>query len=380
MAFKRILILHSSPDLYGAGRVAFESIKALKEEGHFVILALSSEGPLKEIVESVGCEVRIIPLATIRRKYLNFTGLINRIVNLKKSLSALKKLKDEFAIDTIYSNTAGIITGTVFSGKHKLNHIWHVHEIIPGPKLLLRFYAYLMTRNGDCLITVSDATKAHWEKINSRLSMNRLYNGFEFDAFSGENNFRSELGVSKNTVLVGMVARVHFWKGQEYFIEIAHHLNQKNKSVKFVMVGDAFPGYEYLYDKIDKSKSKYGLNEVIFDLGYRTDVDKILDAIDIFVLPSILPDPLPTTVLEAMTAGKPVVATSHGGASEMVIEGKTGFLIPWDNARKAADKIEPLIANQELRFDMGMAGQIRVKKRFSKELYKENLLEILNSI
>jgi glycosyltransferase involved in cell wall biosynthesis len=96
-------------------------------------------------------------------------------------------------------------------------------------------------------------------------------------------------------------------------------------------------------------------------------------ALDVFVLPSILPDSFPTVILEAMTAGKPVVATRSGGASEMVLEGETGFLIPIENIEKGIEALEKLIQDTELRQRFGKAGRKRVLDVYSLEAFEEKI-------
>jgi glycosyltransferase involved in cell wall biosynthesis len=98
------------------------------------------------------------------------------------------------------------------------------------------------------------------------------------------------------------------------------------------------------------------------------------------VLPSTLPDPLPTVVLEAMAACRPVVATAHGGALEMVADGETGYLIPYNDAEQAFLIMEPLICNHDLRVDMGTKGGERVRSLFSREAYKTKMLSTLRDL
>jgi glycosyltransferase involved in cell wall biosynthesis len=98
--------------------------------------------------------------------------------------------------------------------------------------------------------------------------------------------------------------------------------------------------------------------------------------LDIFILPSILPDPFPTVILEAMASGKPVVATAHGGAKEMILEGETGLLIPWDNPGSAAEAISDLVNNKKIREKMGEKGRSRVLDKFSPEAYRKNFTEL----
>ncbi len=206
-----------------------------------------------------------------------------------------------------------------------LKHIWHVREIIEHPNWFKKFIQILLQKTGDLVLCVSEATANNYSPVVDKDKLKVIYNGIDYRPFvEADYNLKAEIGIPQNTLLIGMVARVHFWKGQGYFLEVAAQLAQKYKNIHFVMVGDAFSGYEYLYEEIKDQIIRLGLQEKVTDLGYRTDIAGILSGLDIFMLPSILPDPLPTTVLEAMAAGKPVIATAHGGATEMVLDGTTG--------------------------------------------------------
>ena len=108
-------------------------------------------------------------------------------------------------------------------------------------------------------------------------------------------------------------------------------------------------------------------------LGFRKDIPELMAAMDIFVLPSILPDSFPTVILEAMAAGKPVVATLSGGASEMLEDGKSGFLIPIGDVKKGVEAISQLIESEDLRLEMGKAGRVRVLEEFSLESFEEKI-------
>ncbi|OYZ00886.1 MAG: hypothetical protein B7Y37_08270 [Sphingobacteriia bacterium 28-36-52] len=146
------------------------------------------------------------------------------------------------------------------------------------------------------------------------------------------------------------------------------------------MVGDAFPGNEYLYGNINRLKTELNLVEAVSDLGYQTDIPAILAQLDIFVLPSILPDPFPTVVLEAMAAGKAIVATNHGGATEMIESGKEGLLIPWNNAKAAAAIMEPIINDAAQRKAMGIAAAKKVRAEFSLEAFEERIVQLLSNV
>jgi hypothetical protein len=109
---QKILILHSSSDLYGASRVIIESIRALLEEGHKVVFAVSSDGPLCLEVIKLGCKVEIIPLATVRRKYFNVRGLLNRANAFRNSWKEIKMILIQQALSLVAFLRKGINCGT----------------------------------------------------------------------------------------------------------------------------------------------------------------------------------------------------------------------------------------------------------------------------
>jgi glycosyltransferase involved in cell wall biosynthesis len=170
------------------------------------------------------------------------------------------------------------------------------------------------------------------------------------------------------------MGRVHFWKGQDYFVSIAGELYKTHKNIHFLIVGDAFAGYEYLHDTINQLIIKHGLQGRVTQLPYRSDITNIYGALDVFILPSLLPDPAPAVVTEAMAAGLAVVATQQGGAVEMIENNVSGLLIPINDAAAAAAIIEPLLSNQAYRKNMGAQAKKRMQEKFSRTQFNEQIM------
>lgn len=379
---QRILMLHSSSDLYGASKMFLLSIISLKNKGLQPVVVLSDEGPLVEAIQKLDIEVHIQKLGILRRKYFNLSGLINRIKTISAAKRYLSTLVKEKKIGLIYSNTSAVLVGGWVAKKSCIPHITHLHEIIQSPNWLRMFLGKIINKNSNKVIVVSQAVKNNWiDQIESE-KITLVYNGIDFQYYQQvRDDIVDELPeVTPGTLFIGMIARINHWKGQNYFIEIAQLLSRDFDNLHFVIVGDAFPGTEYFIDELNDTISKSGIKEKISYLGYRKDIAEVLNTLDIFVLPSILPDPLPTTVLEAMASGKPVIATIHGGALEMVINGETGFLIPHDNAKLAAEAIQKMVDNPTLRLAMGRRGRERVVEKFSLDLYMENFGKLIKEI
>ena len=119
-------------------------------------------------------------------------------------------------------------------------------------------------------------------------------------------------------------------------------------------------------------------SKVIFT-GFREDVPEILNAMDIFVLPS-LKEGFSRSIIEAMAAGKPVIATSVGGNSEADVDGVTGFIIPPNTPQSLAERMIELLDDRNKMQNMGKKGRKRVEENFTAENYVENIEKIYNEI
>lgn len=372
-----ILILGASSDLYGGSKILAIVANILQEGKHKPIVVVSEHGELIGELNRLGVEVRIIRLGILRRKYFSVPGILNRIKVNRSAWKALGKLIDEEKIDVVYSNTTGVLIGAFLAKKKNIKHIWHIHEIITKPKTFTRILGRLVNKYADNVIVVSDAVKNHWKEYINTTNINRIYNGIDTSIYTrSEGLLRKELNLKETDLLIGMIGRVNHWKGQDFFIDIARQILNHEPDTKFIIAGDAYPGNEHLVDKMLDRLNNELPPQSVFYIGYRTDIPSILKSIDIFVLPSILPDPFPTVILEAMASSKPVVATNHGGALEMVAHMETGIIIPHDNVEESAEELLKLIRDREKMVTMGELGNIRINTLFSLEKFRESILRL----
>lgn len=130
----KILLLHSSSDLYGASKILLGIVQLLKKKNHRVWVVLSEEGPLSAALTAAGATVVYIRLGILRRKYVSPSGIINRIITIRKATKQLQQIITEQGIERVYSNTSGVLAGAFAAAACKVPHIWHVHEIIENPR------------------------------------------------------------------------------------------------------------------------------------------------------------------------------------------------------------------------------------------------------
>jgi glycosyltransferase involved in cell wall biosynthesis len=204
----------------------------------------------------------------------------------------------------------------------------------------------------------------------------QIYNGIEPIQVSIAPDFKTTLHIPADALVIGMAARIHYWKGQSYFVEIARVLLTNSKEpLYFLIAGDPFPGYEYLLDDLKAQLKDPIFEGRVFYVGLVKAMDVFYRSIDVLILPSQQPDPLPTVILEAMQYGLPVVATAQGGALEMVKDNETGIFIPLVNTVIAAEKINTILP-ASVRQQMGAAGKERVATYFSQAAFEKNITAV----
>lgn len=186
-----------------------------------------------------------------------------------------------------------------------------------------------------------------------------IRNGIVFKPAERPSALRQEFGLPANTRLIAAICRLNPEKGVDYFVEAAAVVSGRHDDARFLVVGD---GSEK--KALEKQAERLGIERKVIFTGFRTDTPQILPELSISVLPS-LTEGLSNTLLESMAAGVPVVATNVGGNPEIVVDGKTGMLVPARHSASMARAMCELLENPQLAETMGRAGKQRVADHFS---------------
>jgi glycosyltransferase involved in cell wall biosynthesis len=174
---------------------------------------------------------------------------------------------------------------------------------------------------------------------------------------------KRELGIGDDEKVVIMVAALRPEKAHEVLLDAAQRLVGKGSNVRFLIVGGGSR-----QAMLEMMADEMGLGESVHFLGRRDDVPELLHLSDVMVLPSHgVVETLPLSVLEAMAAGVPVVATAVGSLPEMITDGENGKLIPTGNPDALAVAIESIVTDEEAARSMAEVARERVADRYSVE-------------
>ncbi len=389
---KPILFVHSSNELYGSDVSLLELVRRLDRGRYAPLVVLPNdlpyEGQLGAALTGIGVDNRTVNMAILRRRYTTPQGLALLFARLWVGTYHLVRLARRHHIRLVHSNSSAVLCGAFASAITRIPHIWYVREIVQAPPLVRRTLAHLIAWRSDRVVVNSHAVGAHLIQdapgVKDRLVV--IPPPVDMARFNPKNDGRAvrrEWGVADDEVLFGVVGRIHWWKGQDVFLQAAALVAQRLPNARFVIVGDVVPGEEELRHRLQEMARRLGLEDKVVWAGYRKDAPQVMAALDVLVLASTSPEPFGRVIIEAMATAKPVIATAHGGPLEIVRDGETGFLVTPRDPQHMAEAMIRLGEDPELRRRMGEAGLERIYGVYTLEkhivafeqLYEEVLSE-----
>ena len=370
---KNILLVHSSNDLYGASKILITIIEILIKSGHSVHLILPEDGPLNNHKSLINVNLSIINIGVFRKKYLNFFGLLNRLIFIIKSTFQIKKIINKHDIDLVYTNTSTIVSPALAAQLTKTPSIFHIHEIPYGSNLYTKFLTKIFNLFSEKIIAVSNSTRDFWLKkgvINNKIIV--INNGFNF-------NFSSIKKAVNDKVVFTSISRIIPYKGHLFLIELFNKILKERKDVILQIVGDTLPYYENYLNKLKSKVKGYKTEKNIIFLGYRNDIKSILDKSQFFIHTPISPDPFPTVIFEAIESKTPVISTDNGGVREILNDFNNGLLIDHNDIKKSTQLILNYIDNLDLQKNNVHNSVKFISEKFKKQDFSKKLTSLISS-
>lgn len=385
-----VAIFHPSAELYGADRILVNALKALPVETNKQVY-LFREGPLvdflKENVSNI--EVHITPkMPVIYRAIFNPEGMVQTISNFFSYFNFVQTENKLNGFSSAYVNTSSNVLMLPILWLLRIKRFIHIHEIIDSPKAIGWFTAFMSKTFANRVVCVSHAVKHGLMRYVKGIDKvaKVIHNGIDaIEVESSESRVERMNTEGQPTAIdqrqptkFYLFGRIQPRKGHWFLInalaKLPRHLLN---SSEFVLMGGVVPGKEQDLIDLQAAIDRNGLTDFVQIKDFAKDISEPMSNADVCLVPSLVKDSFPTTVIEAMSAGRPVITTNNGGAKEAVVDGQTGYLINPNDTDKLADSIMRLLMNKAKMQEMGKAGRKRFSMLYTAKVFSRNWLEFM---
>jgi glycosyltransferase involved in cell wall biosynthesis len=352
---KKILFFANSSFLGGAEANILALSKALKKDFNVIVAALEQGGPLLSF--ALKNKIRIFnPLFKSYKNPVYIFRIINFLQKEKVDYLIVFGLKLKIIILPI----AWIMRVPVRISTIRGLDLWKNKTLIFIERLLSFFTSYWIAN--------SNAAKDN-AVINEKKNPNKvfvIYNGLEI------NNVKyPKMNSNGNAEKIGIIANLYTNKGHKFFLNVF-----KNLIPFFPNVSAEFVGQDFSNGEIPKLIKTYNLEQYVKYVGYKNNIREYIQKFDLLVLPSYS-ESLPSSIIEAMLEGIPVIASKVGGVPELIIHGKTGWLFKAGDHTELSRLLLDILPDNDLRNRIASNANNYAIKHFTIEkalfLYK-NLL------
>ena len=373
MTKTKILYVSHSSRIGGAEVCLLTLIKYLDKNFFEPVVVFPTPGPLRKQIEQLGVRTYITPLEWWVRAEREFAYKGNP---LSRRVQALARIIEREKPHIVHTNTSVIWEGALAAQLRGVPHLWHIHEILEVHPVLRTLFPLptvhqIMDELSQRVVAVSEAALNGLVQDITASKLTVISNGIDtakFKTTGNENHgssLREELNLPADAILAITVGSLVAEKGHDNLLMAASLVGKRHVPVHFILVGGGTPPAVWA---LKKKIKELRLEHSVHYLGFRRDVPRLVKSCDFLVLPSHT-DAFPLAVLEAMAAGKPVIATASGGAAEMIANGESGFLVPVANPHRLCDKILEIAADVEMRKRMGTSAFQRFNENFTAEIF-----------
>lgn len=371
---KNVLLVQVEADLYGSSRSLLRLVSGLDPRAFRVVVAVGGDGPLAPRLRAAGAKVIALPrVGALRRGELRSWRALRLPWDVALAARALRRIIRSEGIDLVHSNNSVIVAAALAARAAGVPHVFHVREIYSEFPRFWKWYRRFLAWGAQEIICNSAAVAAQFA---GQRPVQVIANGLDV-----EREFRPTAGAgeagasgSDNGLRVGCVGRIKWGrKGQEVLLRALGRLVERGLPLRALIVGSPFPGNESHLERLKELAVALGLGGQVAFVEERDDIWPLYARMDVFVLPSILPEGLGNVVIEAMAMGLPVVASRCGGVVDLIEDGKSGLLFAPGSDAELAERLAELAGQPQRRREIGEAGRRRQRQEFSLQRHVERI-------
>ena len=342
------------------GELALFNLVAAVDRGRWAPeVILGASGPLVERLRSAGLPTTVIPLAArlVRHEQMETRRVLDPLKTMSAATYAVRlsrKLRKS-RVRLLHANSLrACVLGSIAARLAGIPSIWQIHSVVAPPMIApagTRLLRALARRLPAHVIFNSNATATCFDLPSQRRSV--IPCGVDASRFAANGHAPS------GHLRVGMVARIAPLKGQHIFLEAVSQVAERHPEAEFVIAGTPLFGEEGYADQIRAQAARSGARDRIQFLGFVDDVPALLHDLDVVVHASVQPEGFGQVIVEAMMAGKPVIASALGGSVDLVVDHVTGRLVPPADPQTLAETLEAMIGDPAAAAAMGRQGRER---------------------
>ncbi|WP_276253190.1 glycosyltransferase family 4 protein [Halomontanus rarus] len=377
----RVLNTLTDPRVGGPQIRSLAVARALDEyDIETVFLVPDGSDEFEEMATDAGFEVlrpdlpRIMPPTDI-------VGNSRYAIDFYPAVRRLRSLLETHEIDIVHASTTLNFRAVIAATQASVPVAWFFNDTgTPWP--INRFSARMARSMADEIAVAADAVHDHF--FTESVSTRTVYPPVDTSVFDPETiedsdrTAREEFGIPDDVPIVGTIGNVNPIKGHEYFLRAVARVEEQFGPVAVPVVGSILESRREYFERLKRLRSRLGLDETVRFIGHRSDVSRLLDSFDVFVLASVK-EACPIAVLEAMAMRTPVVTTRVGGTPEQIVDGEHGWIVPPRDPDALADAISDALTAPDERQRRGRAARKRVAAEFSLERCTERHLAMYES-
>lgn len=363
----RIAFCHYSADICGGSdKALYDLVRHLPPERFAPLLVLKCGDPMAAAYRALGietAEVRVTP----PRRALEWGKLFRFLVGFWPSVFEIARVIRRHNADLVHVNTLFNLQGAAAARLARRPLVWHVRELVPDSRavrVLLWLAAHLPART----VAISTAVAGTLRDCGGKLRI--VFDGVDLTPWAGGREAEAaaiciELGIAAGEPIVLTAGRLEPWKGQHVLVEAIPDILAAHPTAWVLFAGGPAVNKPRYAAQLAERCRALGVSERVRFLGIRGDVPALLAASSVLVLPTVTPEPFGLTVIEAMAAQRPVVATAAGGPLDTVLDGETGFLTTPNDSKALAANVCRVLDDPDRARRLGCAGRRRVEASFS---------------
>ena len=358
----RIVHLVIGGEVAGGQVVALRLALAARDRGHEVSFISPTPGTFLGRVKAEGMRASVVPISGA----LDVGAALRLRSLLRRERAEILHTHGHFAVNVV-ARAAGRLAGTAVIAHMHIENALRAGGAGRKAQIALDNATARLCRS---IVAVSDATRESLVRQGYPAARTvTIHNGIE----PAEPVEPAALELPEGAPTLLEVARLCDVKGQRELIRALARLERRDAVALFA--GDDLESGGAFRRELEREAEAHGVSDRVRFLGYRRDVPALLEAVDVFVLPSWL-EGLPLGVLEAMARGTPVVASAVGGTPELVADGETGLLVPPRDVDALVEALDGLLGDPERARRLGESGRARALAEFSAEAAAERVLRL----